>query len=396
MKYICTYILLFLSIYHNAQNLVPNPSFEAHTTCTNNPAQISNAAPWQASISTPDYFNSCSTNTNSSVPINLSNCNFQYPFSGNAYAGIQTLVLMWPNTRENLSVPLISTLINNNYYLVKFYTNKINCIQYAHNNIALNFSSVLTTTVSAGNTVNLPMHIYKFGNPIISDTLNWTEIMGIYKANGTEQYITIGNFKDDANTKVLLANSTNSSTASYYLIDDVSVEPICTPFWSYRDTAVAIGDSVLIGPAITGLNINWYDASGTFITNAPGIYVKPNSPTFYTATEDFCGSIVTHTIHVGASPLSVKAITSNQRDFTIAPNPTDGVLRISTSLDVTQTLNDKNVTIQLLNSLGQILLSETMNDTTHQLNLQNFAEGIYFVKVSYVNGQSVIKKVVKQ
>jgi hypothetical protein len=180
------------------------------------------------------------------------------------------------------------------------------------------------------------MHIYKFGNPVIKDTLKWIEISGIYKANGSEQFIIIGNFKDSLNTKVDTINPSGFALATYYMIDDVSVEPICTPFWSYRDTAVAIGDSVLIGPAITGLNINWYDASGTFITNAPGIYVKPNSPTFYTATEDFCGSIVTHTIHVGASPLSVKAITSNQRDFTIAPNPTDGVLRISTSLDVPQ------------------------------------------------------------
>jgi hypothetical protein len=172
------------------------------------------------------------------------------------------------------------------------------------------------------------------------------------------------------------------------MIDDVSVEPICTPFWSYRDTAVAIGDSVLIGPAITGLNINWYDASGTFITNAPGIYVKPNSPTFYTATEDFCGSTVTHTIHVGASPLSVKAITSNQRDFIIAPNPTNGVLSITTPY----TFNK----IELLSITGQVLLSQTVNDTTHQLNLQNFTEGIYFVKVIYVNGQSVTKKIIKQ
>jgi hypothetical protein len=386
MKYIFTYILLLLSICNNAQNLVPNPSFESYTTCPTNYGQIGNTGNWISSIGTSEYFNSCSSSTNVTVPTNCYGCNYQYARTGNAYAGIQPLVLSWTNTRANISVQLTTTLILGNYYLVKFYTNKVNCIEYAHNNIALNFSSVLTTTVSAGNTVNLPMHIYKFGNPIISDTLNWTEIMGIYKANGTEQYITIGNFKDDANTQVLLANATNSSTASYYLIDDVSVEPICTPFWSYRDTAVAIGDSVLIGPAITGLNINWYDASGTFIANAPGIYVKPNSPTFYTATEDFCGSTVSHTIHVGASPLSVKAITSNQRDFTIAPNPTNGVLTISTPY----TFNK----IELLSITGQVLLSQTVNDTTHQLNLQNFAEGIYFVKVSYANGQSVIKKVV--
>jgi hypothetical protein len=33
---------------------------------------------------------------------------------------------------------------------------------------------------------------------------------------------------------------------------------------------------------------------------------------------------------------------------------------------------------------------------TRQLQLQNFAEGMYFVKVSYADGISLTKKVIKQ
>jgi len=40
----------------------------------------------------------------------------------------------------------------------------------------------------------------KFGNPVITDTLNWIKISGIYAANGGEDHIIIGNFYDDART----------------------------------------------------------------------------------------------------------------------------------------------------------------------------------------------------
>ncbi len=314
------------------------------------------------------------------------------------------MVLNFPNSRENISVQLSSTLILDNYYLVKFYTNKVNCIQYAHNNIALNFSSTLTTTVASGTTVNLPMHIYKFGNPIISDTLNWTEIMGIYKSNGTEQYITIGNFKDDANTQVLLSNPTNSSTASYYIIDDVSVEPICTPFWSYRDTTVAIGDSVLIGPCITGLNINWYDATGTFITNAPGIYVKPNSPTFYTATEDFCGSIITHTINVGVSPVGGTELGIRNDVVGVYPNPTSSILNIDIKGHAFRQLSHQgskqmlnqvqhDYTIKITDMLGKEVL---LSNYKEQLDISALQNGIYFLSLYKNNQWLVTKKIVRQ
>lgn len=383
------FIILLICKISTSQNLVPNPSFETYTMCPNNTGQISNATGWIASISSPDYFNSCATNTNVSVPKNFFLGNYQQAKNGNAYAGIGTYVSNNPNFRENLSVQLISSLINTNYYFVKFYVANVQLYPSAHNNIALNFSSVLTTTVSFGGVVNLPMHVYKFGNPIIADTLNWTEIMGIYKANGTEQYITIGNFKDDASTNINYTKFGNTPPyAAYYMIDDVSVEPICTPFWSYRDTTVAIGDSVLIGPAITGLNINWYDATSTLITNAPGIYVKPAQTTTYTAVEDFCGNTYTNTIVVTVTPTAVKEYENNALQINLHPNPANDIVTITSKNDFSK--------IELLNVTGQVLLSETVNDKTRQINLNGFSEGIYFVKVVYANGMSVTKKVVKQ
>lgn len=72
--------------------------------------------------------------------------------------------------------------------------------------------------------------------------------------------------------------------------------------------------------------------------------------------------------------------------MSLVPNPTNGLLTISSRYDFEK--------IELLSITGQILLSETVNGKTHQLQLQNFAEGIYFVRVVYTNGMSVTKKII--
>ena len=379
-----------LSIADTAQNLVSNPSFETYSICPNNYGQISHANGWDyiQAAQTADYYNICSTSSNVSVPKNFFGTNYQTPRTGNAYAGIQTLRPN-DNLRGNLCTQLSSLLTLNSYYIIKLYAVSVQGYILASNNLALSFSNTLTYTLAPNATLNLPMHIYKFGNPVLKDTLNWTEIMGIYKANGTEQYIIIGNFKDSLNTKVDTINSSGFALATYYMIDDVSVEPICTPFWSYRDTTLAIGqDSVLIGPAITGLNINWYDASNTFITNAPGIYVKPAQTTTYTAVEDFCGTTYTSSIVVTVQPTGFVSSSVVENSLKISPNPTDGALRISTTLDVTHDLK-----VKLTDVLGREIKQMEYKD---EIDISDIEKGIYFLNLYKDKRLLTSKKIVKE
>lgn len=78
----------------------------------------------------------------------------------------------------------------------------------------------------------------------------------------------------------------------------------------------------------------------------------------------------------------------NNNNILIYPNPTNNLLTISS------TNNFYNIV--LLNLTGQILVSESVHSKSHSLQLQNFSEGIYFVKIFYDNGINVTKKVVKQ
>ncbi len=82
----------------------------------------------------------------------------------------------------------------------------------------------------------------------------------------------------------------------------------------------------------------------------------------------------------------VKDISYELGEMSLAPNPTNGLLTISSPNDFTK--------IEMLSITGQTLLSEIVNTKTHPIQLQNFAEGIYFVRISYADEQSVMKKVI--
>ncbi|MES2762766.1 MAG: T9SS type A sorting domain-containing protein [Bacteroidota bacterium] len=75
-------------------------------------------------------------------------------------------------------------------------------------------------------------------------------------------------------------------------------------------------------------------------------------------------------------------------NFSVFPNPATDALQISSKTVFTK--------VEMQNLTGQVLLSEPVHTSSHQLNLQNVAEGIYFVRVTYADGLSVTKKIIKQ
>ncbi|MCE9539031.1 MAG: hypothetical protein K8R85_07425 [Bacteroidetes bacterium] len=92
-------LLIFSFTFLNAQNLVPNPSFEQYSSCPNTECGISLAAGWYSAGYTPDYYNSCGSPSGPfefGVPQNA--VGYQHPASGNAYVGIAT----WGGGFENI------------------------------------------------------------------------------------------------------------------------------------------------------------------------------------------------------------------------------------------------------------------------------------------------------
>lgn len=388
------FILCLISshFFLSGQNLVNNPSFEILSSCPTGPSHSATlCANWlnPSQAGTPDVFNICCAS--SSTPC-IPYVYKQLPRTGNSFIGIFCSDPAFM-VREYVHTQLTNTLVPSNFYYISFFVVLGNYSKYACNNIGIYFSNNAIYQSGANNfLLNYTPQIKKFNNPVITDTLNWTEISGIYQANGNENYITIGNFNNDVATDTLIVD-TNNYSGSYYLIDDINVEKITIPQWQYRDTTIYLGDSVLIGPAISGLNIDWFDMSSNFIKNAPGIYVKPTINTSYQATETFNSVVYNHTVNVTVlSPVKVDEYDKLQNSVTVYPNPSSGIVNLKWG-DVRNGEADISVT----DISGKLVYQNkhlTINAST-QFNI-DATNGVYFVKISLANGMSVTKKLIKQ
>jgi hypothetical protein len=385
------FLLLLFLVCSNlfAQNLVPNPSFEEYYGCPSVSDQLPLAIGWSSPPqNSGEYYNSCSTALYYSVP--NQNCNYQKAHSGVAFVGC---ILNSDYYHEYIQMKLTEPLINNRTYYVEFWTNRSSEVcgyKYAINYIALSFQHNFTdTTLGSWGSSLLAYtpHIMKFTNPIINDTLNWIKINGIYKANGNENFIVLGNFFDVPTTELFDVGSGTSEGASYYF-DDVSVEEITVPFWSYHDTLVNYGDSVLIGPALTGLDIDWYTDNMEFISNGPGIYVSPATSRIYIAKETFNGVETEHSVYVtviGGVGLTETAL----QKIEVYPNPSKGDFSIS------GIKSESPFQLEVRDVHGKLVFeNQNLSKEVNSFHL-NVEDGIYFVNVTDLEtNQTLVKKLV--
>lgn len=79
-------------------------------------------------------------------------------------------------------------------------------------------------------------------------------------------------------------------------------------------------------------------------------------------------------------------------DFNLFPNPSQETIQIT----VTEPL--KGATINIVNTMGQIVLSQTMNGQSIQINIAHLANGLYTVSLSDESNQKIAtpKKLIKQ
>ncbi|MCX6209915.1 MAG: hypothetical protein NTZ59_10600, partial [Bacteroidetes bacterium] len=286
-------------------NLVLNPSFEQYTIC---PTKMNAPPPppwYLAGTYIPlCYANSCSPDTFRSVPNNyIKTKNFQYARTGNAYVFADYL---YPG-RQYFQTRLTDSLRTNRYYYAEHFVNIPNGLRLSCNNVGMLFTktAVYVDTVAEKYGV-LPANpqIVNYGNPTLGDTVNWVKVSGVFKALGGEQYLTLGNFKQDSNTILKQIQPTGSYSAGY-VIDDVSVIPLdsfCLKADAGRDATITIGDSVFIGSYTNGIDtIKWFNSSGQLIdTVQPGFWVKPTSTgtSFYVLQQTVNGCYTSDTIYV--------------------------------------------------------------------------------------------------
>jgi hypothetical protein len=381
-----------------AQNLVPNWSFETFTLCPNAASQLPSAVPWTGPTNnSSDYFNACASFPfGYNVP--YSGTNFQYAKDGVAYTGIYLLNGIGNNYREYIEVQLNDSLTNNKCYYAEFFVSLHDKVKTACNNIAANFSKTQYTTAGTGAPLGLAPHIQDYNNPVISDTLNWIKVSGVYIAGGGEKYITIGNFKNDISTDTINLPYGSNPGVCYYQIDAVSVysiNPTGALPWTYRDTTVNVGDSVYIGNTMGGsFTSNWYKLPGTFIKSGSGIYVKPTVTSQYVVTFTICGVPHSDTLKVVVTnTTSVKEFGAETSEFVVSPNPNSGLITIEI---LSKEFSLGETELKIVTILGQEVKRERLVSKKQQVDISELSGGIYYLQLQEKNKILLTRKVIKQ
>lgn len=275
-------VVHFTFLISDAQvNLVPNPSFEDTVSCPTQSSEITFASGWiDANTGTADYFNACYTTGGVSVDVPSNWMGFQNANSGNAYVGIMLFENSSTinNYREYIQTQLTSTLINGVKYYVSFRISHADSSCFNTDDIGVYFSN---TQISQGNyfVINQTPQIENISGNILNDNSNWVKIQGSFIAVGGENFLIIGNFKDDNNTSTISVCSTSNLDykSAYYYIDDVCISTdsmICVNPLDiklindyHKHFSISISDNnLLINSSDNELfNISIYNTSGLLV-----------------------------------------------------------------------------------------------------------------------------------
>jgi hypothetical protein len=260
LKHLATLCMfLVCALQSKAQlNLVPNGSFNEDNTCVTGISQIHFAKPWfSPTQGTPDLFDECTQSTAVGIPSNV--LGYQYPRTGNSYAGLHAHVSNTVENREYIAVKLISPLDPTKTYHFTMYCSLSDIYYdqyvlltgqgqpvydgvYTTSSIGVYFSA---DSIFQNNWLTLP-YIPQILNPesnIIDSISGWKKIEGIYTPTiGGEQYIIIGNFKNNANTPYTeLYDGLTGPNIIYFYIDDVTlIEHDGTGLTELKGKAVSI------------------------------------------------------------------------------------------------------------------------------------------------------------
>ena len=424
MKKTIFVFLLFFCNYSYAQiNLVRNPSFEAHDTCPNEFDDIAYANYWTGidtnsgsgvhsfAYCIPEYYNTCGIGAFSLPHAAYFN---HYARTGNGLAGMQMYYDTWAGGLmiDYLQGRLYHTLVAGQSYCVTFYV-VLGSIRsgYATNHIGAYFDdgTIDTATAVHCSTYQTEYHPQIVDSTVRADTVNWMKIQGSFIANGTEKFMTIGNFFGIAGTTAI--DTYHRGYDAYYIIDDVSVIATGTHATAGPDTWVTAGDSTYIGCDSNGegMPCYWYVLGEPAKIDSGGrIKVHPTATTTYIVEMDLCGTITYDTVIVSVFPLGFGTL-GNGEHLQLYPNPAKDNFTIEGAL---------GCEVRIYNVVGQLVtvspcchsepccrgsarltMTSGLNMTTNKeiVDISGLSKGVYIVEVlEPETGMRVSRRVVKE
>lgn len=387
--------LLFSLLSHSQIiNYVNNGGFEIP-----NPNNLQKAKYWDG-VDTTKYVGVLLSKVIPPYLVPSSSLTYQWPESGNNH--FISLALWKPNTpNSQRGYPrnkLKQTLQSGHTYCVKFHINLSNQSSYGCDGIGAFFGDSNLDTIKLSDVPISYLTPQVQYSGILTDTMNWMQVIGTFVATGNEKYMILGNFKSDLSTNTLMTNPSNTVVVfSDILYDNVSCIDINLPAFAGRDTFFIPGDSVYLGrPSDVGIDEDcmWYKLPNTttVIDTVAGLWVKPVTTTTYVVKQDICGVIKWDTVVLYQSAIGVHELDLISNNLKIYPQPATNEVNIQLNLQMDESFN----TYQLYNNLGQLIREEELSfkNYTATINVSELSEGVYSIKLMNTKNETLTKKLV--
>lgn len=300
----CIGLLLF-SQYSQAQNLVPNPSFEnlEPSICPSGNGQIYNTSDWYSPTNNGAEIYSTCHNGNFGVPIN--NLGVQTALTDSCYAGF--FAYRPSDKRSYIAIRLAQPLLPGKSYCGGFNVSLADLSYIAVENMGMYFSTDSIFSNISSNLGFTPQ--IQNTNGIITDKNNWTNISGTLTVTEPYEWLIIGNFDNNANTDTLtLPGGVGTlSQRAYYYVEDVSLVELQDITVTSNNNSLQVcegGNITLTGTG--GDDYIWVDASNPFdtlsTTNTLAI-TSADATTSYILTVGTGGCARQHTFTLDVLPI---------------------------------------------------------------------------------------------
>ncbi len=203
--------------HSRTQNLIPNPSFEnVNTTIRRIDMEMQNFGimkDWKASINTPDAYHpqlELVKFTHRS-PNFLKQFGTQEPRTGEGKVG---MYIAGGAYKEGVTAKLKRPLGAGKYYYFHMYVSLGEGISNSCTSSIGSYFSARDPKI----TLTSKLQLNVASSKMVCDTKGWVKVCGVYRAKGTEKYISLGYFSDSPRGKSVKGGKYDTG---YYFIDDV-------------------------------------------------------------------------------------------------------------------------------------------------------------------------------
>lgn len=425
-------IFNFISFNCSSQNLVPNPSFEQYDPELYLPEYTMQfgfeftAISWSNALYTPGYVSP----HNDTIGLNYYGGFFMtgyYPdstvvvfppktgdhFVMMIHSMYQTSGELYKQTREYTSCLLEEPLVEGEEYCISFFVRKgpgcsasIDQIGAVLSNVELvggaAFFDPFEYTGSPNNLIkNFQSKLITPVGELVSNENEWMQYSGSFIAEGGEISIALGCFIDDDELIYDYDNLCTHSSGLFmfapavYGYDDISVYKCDEPTYPANagaDICLKEGQSLQLGTSDLEDYFYEWSVSGEVISTEGMPWVSPDSTTIYGLHQkDFAfnetWSEISVVIIVGDEECILSIEDKLLSEINFYPNPSTGIYRIESPYLIES--------LELYNLLGELINKTTIHSQEYELNIQNQADGIYFVKM-IIGEETVWKKLIKE